>query len=111
MSINSTNTGGGIYNGGTLTLSNSTVSDNTVTGSNSIGGGIYNSSDMMLNISNSTVSGNTATGSNSDGGGIYNSGTLTLSNSTVSGNTAPDGAGGGILIQGDTSGPSHALAD
>jgi hypothetical protein len=96
-------TGGGIYNNtsGILTLINSTVSGNTVTGSNvQGGGGIYNGG--KLTLSNSTVSGNTVTGINGTGGGIYNGqGELTLNNSTISGNTATDGGGiyyfGGLL--------------
>ena len=48
--------GGGIYNGGTLTLTNSTVSGNTAWATR--GGGIYNSG--TLTLTNSTVSGNTA---------------------------------------------------
>jgi len=87
VSGNTADFGGGITNRGTLTLSNSTVSGNMAT---SDGGGIYNGG--TLTLSNSTVSGNMATGV---GGGIYNVGTLTLSNSTVSGNTAT-GDGGGI---------------
>ena len=80
--------GGGIYNAGTLSLIDSTVSNNE---SRSVGGGIYNAG--TLSLIDSTVSGNTARG---DGGGIENdSGTLTLTNSTVSGNTAR-GDGGGI---------------
>ena len=79
--------GGGIYNVGTLTLTNSTVSGNTAP---SNGGGIYNYS--TLTLTNSTVSGNAAP---TDGGGIYNfGGTLTLTNSTVSGNTATSSGGG-----------------
>ena len=54
--------GGGIYNSGTLTVSNSTFSGNSA----GYGGGIYNSG--TLTVSNSTFSGNSA----SDGGGIYN---------------------------------------
>jgi hypothetical protein len=72
--------GGGIYNYGTLTLSNSTVSGNSASYS---GGGIYNYAGT-LTLSNSTISGNSAY----YGGGIYNYGTLTLSNSTISGNSA-----------------------
>ena len=91
-------TGGGIYNAGTLTLSNSTVSGNTVSATGSgyyvsvYGGGIYNAG--TLTLSNSTISGNTANGGGNDyyggvtGGGLYNAGTLTLSNSTISGNFA-----------------------
>jgi predicted outer membrane repeat protein len=86
--------GGGIYNDdGTLTLTNSTVSDNAAY----VGGGIYNYSGTVT-LTNSTVSGNVG----EVGGGIclYNSGgTVTLTNSTVSGNTAEYG-GGGIFSSG-----------
>jgi len=83
--------GGGIWNNGALTLTNSTVSGNIGYES----GGIANSG--TLTLTNSTVSGNGA----SQGGGITNSGTLTLTNSTVSGNrsvgeTLRGAAGGGI---------------
>jgi len=90
--------GGGIYNlDGTLTLTNSTVSDNTA---NANGGGIWNSG--ALTLTNSTISGNNSdpvgAGSFSSrvGGGIFNlgPGTLTIANSTVSGNTAGGGGGG-----------------
>ena len=82
--------GGGIFNdaGGTLTLTNSTVSGNTASAS---GGGIAAFGGTMT-LTNSTVSGNTAT--DSAGGGIYAYGaTSTLTNSTVSGNTAINGGG------------------
>ncbi len=91
--------GGGIFNSGTLTLTNSTVSENTVRGlSRGHGGGIENDNNGSLTLTNSTVSGNTASGC---GGGIDNNGSLTLTNSTVSGNTAglddeSSCAGGGI---------------
>jgi hypothetical protein len=71
---------GGIYNEGTFTLNNSTVSDNVGVG---FGGGISNGG--MLTLNNATVSGNSAIG-DIDGGGILNGGTVTLNNSTVSGN-------------------------
>jgi hypothetical protein len=82
--------GGGIYNNGTLTVSNSTVSGNSSQLGGNGGGGIYNAG--SLTIINSTVSGNTTI----NGGGIYNSGTLTVTNSTVSGNAA-GALGGGIF--------------
>jgi CSLREA domain-containing protein len=78
--------GGGIYNLGTLSLTNSAISDNR---SGSGGGGI--SSSGTLSLTNSTVSGNSASGSS--GGGISSSGTLTLANTTISGNSATDGGG------------------
>ena len=85
--------GGGILNTGTVTLTNSNVSGNTVDCCN--GGGIYNiGTGATLTLTDSTVSGNTANGSH--GGGIANnSGTVTLNNSTLSGNAAA-GHGGGI---------------
>ncbi len=81
----SSNGGGGIENLGTMTLTDSTVSVNSSFGTifKSSGGGIANFG--TLTLTNSTVSGNSANG---DGGGIYNVGTLTLTNSTVSGNSA-----------------------
>jgi hypothetical protein len=79
--------GGGVANyGGSLTLTNSTVSGNSAV----CGGGVYNTSSLTL--TNSTVSGNSAF----CGGGVYNTGSLTLSNSTISGNSADD-AGGGVF--------------
>jgi hypothetical protein len=87
-------TGGGIYNSGsaTLTLVNSTVSNNdgAFDGSGAVGGGIHNVGE--LTIVNSTVSENSAHNYLSAGGGIYSSGRMSLINSTVSGNSA-DSAG------------------
>ena len=77
--------GTGIENGGTLTITNSTVSGNR---GNGLAGGIHNAGTLML--TNSTVSGN----SGEAGGGILNVGTLTVTNSTISGNSADDGGGG-----------------
>jgi len=77
--------GAGLYNGGTLTVTGSTLSGNTATLS---GGGIYNAG--TLTVTGSTLSGNTAS---NPGGGIYNGGTLTVSNSTLSRNHASDGGG------------------
>jgi predicted outer membrane repeat protein len=81
--------GGGLDNTGTLTVNNSTLSDNSAT---YYGGGIYSLG--TLTVSNSTLSGNSA---GIGGGGIYNTynylNTLTVSNSTLSGNSASEGAG------------------
>jgi CSLREA domain-containing protein len=82
--------GGGIYNAGALTLTNSTVSGNSAGN----GGGIYNAVGA-LTLTNSTVSGNSALG---DGGGIWNTGTVTANNVTIARNVADanaDGAGNG----------------
>jgi predicted outer membrane repeat protein len=89
--------GGGIANGGTLTLKSVTVSGNTTDyeslDDDSDGGGIVNWG--TLTLVNTTVSGNTATGySGGEGGGIYNFGTAKLTASRVSGNTAAGGGGG-----------------
>ena len=91
LTVNNGNTndigGGGIYNNGTLTVTDSVVQGNSALHS---GGGILNSG--MLTVSNSTISGNTAF----NGGGIADIGTPTVSNSTISGNTSRS-AGGGIF--------------
>src|SRR5207245_6948306 len=65
-----TNPGGGIYSvGGTVTLTDTTVSGNTTTVT---GGGILNSGGT-LRLTNSTVSGNIA----NTGGGLFSDRTLT----------------------------------
>jgi hypothetical protein len=116
-------TGGAIQNAGTLTVRDSTISDNSVTGTftgagtgfaTAGGGGIGSSG--LLTVINSTIADNTATASIPAGGsgssaavlgaGIWESGAqnVVIEGSTVSGNsgaaTAPgqsaSGAGGGI---------------
>ena len=89
--------GGGIFNsGGTLTIINSTFSGNSATSS---GGAIYNAS-VTLTITDSTFSDNSAPGGAwaTGGGGIYNSGDglLSITNSTFTGNSAAHSGGGGI---------------
>jgi hypothetical protein len=95
--------GGGIYNSGTLTVIDSTITGNVAfehcMGSQrclALGGGIYN--DGTLTISKSTIMGNFATARcnyycSDAGGGISNHGTLTINNSTISGNMAESGGG------------------
>ncbi|WP_298335175.1 hypothetical protein [Ferrimicrobium sp.] len=100
--------GGGIFNGGTVTIYDSTISGNSVntTGGGVVadGGGIYNY-DGTVTISDSTISGNSVSakfGGDADGGGIYNNdGTVNISDSTISGNSVSaksggDADGGGI---------------
>src|SRR5262249_42760712 len=84
--------GGGIFNQGTLTISNTTISEN---GDDDGGGGIANSG--TLTMSNSTISHNRSL-PYYPGGGIENSGTATISSSTISRNEAR--YGGGIFNRG-----------
>src|SRR5262249_17048240 len=64
--------GGGIYNAGSATVSNSTLGNATLQNStDGEGGGIYNRG--MLTVSGCTVSGNNAS---THGGGIYNAAAL-----------------------------------
>jgi len=99
------NSGAGINNSGTLTLSNSTVTGNwasipchplllvCLSNGTTYGGGIYNSG--TLTVSNSTITGNQAGGGcnanpcSAFGGGIYNKGTvMVIKGSTLNGNIA-----------------------
>jgi len=94
--------GGAIFNNGTLNITNSTFSGNSAvtTGPGSgLGGAIYNYDSGTLNISNSIFSGNSATGSSGNGGAVYTGGTLTITNSTFSANSA-DINGGGLYAVG-----------
>ncbi len=76
--------GAGIYNSGTLNLSDSTLSNNSNAGD---GAGIFNVG--TLNVRNSTFAVNVS--GNAGGGIANNAGTLTVTGSTFSGNS-----GGGI---------------
>ncbi len=76
--------GGGICNDGTFTVTNSTISENGAR----VGAGIDNPG--MLTVSNSTIAHNYA----DHGGGIYSSGTLTMSNSTLANNQGGLSGGG-----------------
>jgi predicted outer membrane repeat protein len=88
---NSSTTGGAIYSNSTLTVINSTISNNSARA----GGGIFNHDNGTGTVSNSTIVGNSTI---DDGGGIFNlAATLTVINSTISDNVATYGGGGGIL--------------
>lgn len=85
--------GGGIYNSGTLTVTDSTVNNCSVSWDVCrAGGGIYSSGTLVL--SDSVVSDNKA----DSGCGIYSSGSLTVTGSTISSNLG--GVGGGIYSDG-----------
>lgn len=78
--------GGAIFNDGLLTITSSTISDNSAVFE---GGGIAGNG--RVTITNSTISFNSA----QDGGGIFNKGPVTITSSTISDNSG-DGFGGGI---------------
>ncbi len=90
----SSNYSGGIWNRGTLSLTDCTLSQNTATLAGGIGGGICNFG--ALSVTDCTLSGNSVTGIMGEGGGIYNSGTATVAGTTFSGNSASN-CGGGIF--------------
>jgi hypothetical protein len=114
--------GGGVYLaiGGTLTLSNCTVTTNRVTGGNGGAGGtggtgsVGGTGGRGIDASCSTLhcdpsskggaggaggkggnGGAGGAGGTGQGGGIYNGGNLTISGGTISGNKAAGGTGGG----------------
>ncbi len=109
--------GGGIYNQGTLTLSNCSIRNNRTGGGGcerlnfpddihmyyggGDGGGIYNYFTGILNIDNCSINNNiTGSGGNTflypgdggDGAGIYNDGNLSITNSSINGNTTGNGS-------------------
>jgi len=89
--------GGGIYNAGTLALSNSYILGNYAGN----GGGIYNEVNAHLTVSTpSYIMSNTVVG-NGDGGGLWisNPADAQLSKLTVQQNHADGGWGGGLFYQ------------
>ncbi len=92
----SSGTGGGLFNAGSATLTNSTVNGNAVVDlddcsfcGNGPGGGIGNSG--RLNMLQTTVADNFA----GFGGGIFNSGVLKMTASTIADNRTDDSSGAG----------------
>ena len=95
-----TSGGGGVYNRGTFTMYEGTISGNRTTGSRveGDGGGVYNY-DGTVTMYGGTISGNTAS---RYGGGVCNyGGTFTMENVTISGNIS-DYNGGGVYNYGGT---------
>jgi hypothetical protein len=97
--------GGGVSVGrGTLTMTDSTISNNSA----SFGGGVYiDGSGAVTMKGTSTISGNTATASSfygivigGGGVGVFLDGTFTMESGTISGNkaTAVGAVGGGVLV-------------
>ncbi|MBX3267890.1 MAG: CSLREA domain-containing protein [Acidobacteria bacterium] len=121
--------GGAIYNaGGTLTITNSVITNNnganggglnnassgspavpgTLIISNSVisnntatgsGGAMQNFSTSTVTITNTTISGNVSNGTTGGGGGQYN-GRVNFTNVTFANNSAPSGSGGGFQTNG-----------
>lgn len=96
--------GGGIFNGGSLTISGGSVSMNTTLYA---GGGIYGDVDSTITLSSGKVDGNATTfpittannvTQGSAGGGIYSNGDVTITGGSVSGNTAVF-FGAGVTVQ------------
>ena len=87
-----TGSGGGLNNTGEMTLTDSTERQNAADVS---GGGINQSSGGSLTISGSTISENTAGSAAVGGGGILaDGGTVTITLSTIRGNSATKNGGG-----------------
>jgi hypothetical protein len=78
-----------LFSCGTITVTNSTLSANTVGGGSGGNGG--NGSDDVIP---SPYGGNAGTGGAGQGGALFSSGTITVTNSTLSTNTVGGGNGG-----------------
>ena len=108
----SSDDGGGIENSGTLTITDSVLSDNRASGNG--GGGVNLRGDLTLR--GCELRGNSA----QFGGGLFSEATLTMSDSIVSGNAASNGGGvsssatftaTGSLISDNTAGVSGGGID
>jgi hypothetical protein len=107
--------GGGIYNSGSLTLSDDAVTNDSATGGSATGngiggggygGGVFNAGTLIVedsSFTNDTATGGPGAGSGygepGEGGAIYSYGTLTVddgsfSRDTATGSDGADGAGG-----------------
>lgn len=107
MTVTANPRGGISGGGGTLAISNSTISNNAGTGGVLLQGG-------SLTIVNSTVSGNSPSLTGYGGGITFSargpSDGLTVRNSTISGNTTPSG-GGGLRLYGTTGAGGFTIAN
>ena len=90
--------GGGVYNNrsGTFTMSGGNISNNT---SDSHGGGVYNSGTFTMSDT-AAISGNTVTNETCYGGGVFNYSSFTMNGGTIGGLNEDDantaGFGGGL---------------
>lgn len=88
--------GDGLWNAGTVTIRNSTFTDN---GNNVIGGqggGIYNTTSGTVTLESVTIGANRASNGGGDGGNIYNTGSMSARNTLVD-EALTSGNCGGIL--------------
>jgi CSLREA domain-containing protein len=86
--------GGGVFNSGTLAVTNSTFLGNTA----GAGGAIFNSTTGAMTVTNCTFSGNTGTG----GGAIHSDHTGTVTSSTFSNNSAGIAGSGAAILANNT---------
>ena len=97
--------GGGIENHHFLSITSSTIANNTTTGFFTYAGGIYHRSDNgVLTIDNSTISGNTG----DEVGGVYADGETFITNTTITNNSGPQA--GGLLVLGPVTVASTIIA-
>ena len=95
------NSGGGIFNAGSLTLRDAVITNNSTRNQGAGGGGVFNAGGATLTLINCIVSSNTAGGGNIQqsalvaGGGIRNAAgaLLTVTDTTVFNNWAQIGGG------------------
>ena len=109
--------GGGIRNGGSLTLSDSSVEANSADGLLAKGGGVRSSG--TLTLMRTTVADNTAQAlsmgfdtPSAQGGGIFSDGTTAITAATMNGNTVAAGTGAsfGALAEGGAISSSGQLS-
>ncbi|MFA6474780.1 MAG: immunoglobulin-like domain-containing protein [Patescibacteria group bacterium] len=109
--------GGGLgVNGGSVTITNATISGNAVTAKvvNAGGGAIYAAESATIETAFSTITNNTVSGgSDASGGGIYsaNSTALNIRNSIVAGNSATTIGSNCYTNSGDITSFGYNIAD
>lgn len=87
---NPTDRGGAIENQGLLTVRHSTFFNNSAT---SFGGALNQDANGAVTLTNVTITGNSIKATNGAGGGMSVFGAVNLNNVTIAGNTAAAGAG------------------